>query len=467
MNLALGWQVVLGSAMCVLLRTFGVIALAGAPLVGASAVEAQEQAGMPEAANAELDRARALINSPGDGAQLDRAREQLEDLLRRYPTHARVHRELAGYYLVKGYVNRGTYKPEYLEAAALALGRAIEARPDYAEAFVVRGFVHLLEGETVEAHAALDRAQSLGTNDPWLLLNRARLLLDERRIEESYVVLQELQDRNDLEPGPAGEVQALRRRYLIHAGRKDEADRLFRQGLDAEPDDHWAWGNYAMFQLCHLDDYQGSLQSIKRARALSDYGIARSIHGAALYRRWADEVAEESNAVAEATFAEAIDVSGLGPAAALNVTCRGGAMTSKILDAMRRTGKGERVPAAQAVLLAGEGRKHDVVGLFVVPVRSTGKSGADVFLGSEDDYRDPKNLAVRVTPGAQREIEDLYGGDPLTMYEGMTLEVEGWIERVRIDFRQNGVPTGKFYYQTHLVVDRADQIAVIEGKPAL
>lgn len=38
----------------------------------------------------------------------------------------------------------------------------------------------------------------------------------------------------------------------------------------------------------------------------------------------------------------------------------------------------------------------------------------------------------------------------------------GWIERTKIIFRANGVDTGKFYYQTHLIMQSADQIQRLE-----
>ena len=42
----------------------------------------------------------------------------------------------------------------------------------------------------------------------------------------------------------------------------------------------------------------------------------------------------------------------------------------------------------------------------------------------------------------------------------------GWVERAKIIFRSNGLDTGKFYYQTHLILQSADQIQPLEDKPA-
>ena len=84
--------------------------------------------------------------------------------------------------------------------------------------------------------------------------------------------------------------------------------------------------------------------------------------------------------------------------------------------------------------------------------------GPNFFLNSEPDYRDPRNISVRIMAPAQPEMRARWGND-LSRLIGQRLWVLGPSIRTRIDLIDSaGRPTGKYYYQTHELVRDANQV---------
>ena len=54
--------------------------------------------------------------------------------------------------------------------------------------------------------------------------------------------------------------------------------------------------------------------------------------------------------------------------------------------------------------------------------------------------------------------------DPREALIGRTLLVQGEAKRTRIEFVANGRRTGRYYYQTHVTLSDAGQIALVEGR---
>ena len=101
-------------------------------------------------------------------------------------------------------------------------------------------------------------------------------------------------------------------------------------------------------------------------------------------------------------------------------------------------------------------------GIFVMTVRASGRQGPNLYLNSENDYRDPRNLSFEVRPIAQAQLENRLGAPVETALQGRTIRVDGEARRVRINFTADGRPTGKYYYQTHVVIERGDQLLSVD-----
>ena len=112
----------------------------------------------------------------------------------------------------------------------------------------------------------------------------------------------------------------------------------------------------------------------------------------------------------------------------------------------------------EAVMKAADAAPRNVVGVFEFEVRRAEQVCPNFFIGSEGDYRDPRNLSVRVLPQAMAELHARFGPDLSKAFISRKIRVVGAARRVRIDFVDHGRVTGKYYYQTQLPVGDANQI---------
>jgi hypothetical protein len=101
-----------------------------------------------------------------------------------------------------------------------------------------------------------------------------------------------------------------------------------------------------------------------------------------------------------------------------------------------------------------------VRGVFELPVRATGRQDGRLYANSERDYRDQRNLTVAIEPAAETGLRERLGGDPAAALVGRRLRVTGAAQRVTIRFSCGDGPSDKYYYQTHVRVFRADQVAI-------
>lgn len=98
-------------------------------------------------------------------------------------------------------------------------------------------------------------------------------------------------------------------------------------------------------------------------------------------------------------------------------------------------------------------------------VRATGRERGRVYLNSERDYRDQRNLTISIDPATSKALERRLGSRPDDFFKGKLIEVRGAAERVRIGFFEDGKPTGLYYYQTHVRVRDPNQI-ILAAPPA-
>lgn len=123
----------------------------------------------------------------------------------------------------------------------------------------------------------------------------------------------------------------------------------------------------------------------------------------------------------------------------------------------------------EAVLAAAEAATTShrfVPGRFAFPVRATGRQDGRLYLNSELDYRDQRNLTIAVEPQAEPALRERLGGDPATLLVGRRIEVAGAAQRVTIWFWANGKRSDKYYFQTHVRVYRAEQLTVLPDSVA-
>jgi len=115
----------------------------------------------------------------------------------------------------------------------------------------------------------------------------------------------------------------------------------------------------------------------------------------------------------------------------------------------------------QAILAAASAAPNVVKGVFVLEVRATGRQDGNIYLNSELDYRDQRNLTIAIFPDAAPELRRKFSNDVDVALKGKRIRVSGVAQRVKIGFFENGEFTGKYYYQTHVDVTAANQIEVL------
>ena len=118
---------------------------------------------------------------------------------------------------------------------------------------------------------------------------------------------------------------------------------------------------------------------------------------------------------------------------------------------------------AEAIQRAANAAPEAVPGLFWLKVKATGSERGKVFLNSEADYRDQRNVSVVISPEAAKALTEKLGENVESAYMGKSILVRGAARRVTIYFSVNGKQTNKYYYQTHVYVTKANQIAVAGG----
>ena len=97
-------------------------------------------------------------------------------------------------------------------------------------------------------------------------------------------------------------------------------------------------------------------------------------------------------------------------------------------------------------------------GVFALTIQATGSSDKMIYLNSELDYRDQRNLTIAIPSGIANYLTDLYGSKPQDFFKGKSILVNGEAKRVRINFTTYGKPSNKYYYQTQVPITSADQI---------
>jgi len=102
-----------------------------------------------------------------------------------------------------------------------------------------------------------------------------------------------------------------------------------------------------------------------------------------------------------------------------------------------------------------------VRGTFQIPIKASGSKRGVVYLNSDLDYRDPKNITVALHPSTIESFSKSYGSSPESYFIDKTIEVTGKVERIKIYFYTNGKRTKKYYFQTHIRVNSLNQIKVM------
>ncbi|KPN21032.1 hypothetical protein AO715_14775 [Xanthomonas sp. Mitacek01] len=416
--------------------------------------------------------ARAILDANGDeAADVERAGVLIDQALSRDPDSPTALVEQARYLMRTGHDGRD-YGAGVLDAADAALVRAIARDPGFDRAHVVHGFVLMRQGRLDAARAALERADALDSDDRWLALNWGRLLTMTGDDDAAA-----LRFRGAIEAHPddaplVGSIFAelISREWAAEEPDQARIDTLHRRRM-AVADDVDAYGNYAGHRLCVHGDTEDAIHYGRQALARADYAGARMAVASAYFVDWARAVAKDRPQPAGEAYSAAVQVLPISPDRLLDITCKGRPLLEEVMQAMHVTGLGAPTTALEAISLAAdaaESAESDwqeyVPGFFLMRVRASARVGTDVFLNSELDYKDPRNLSIRLRPDTFAALDARYGAPFENGLKDQVILVRGRARKVRIDLRMGGQPTGQFYFQTHVVVDDAGRVETLDER---
>lgn len=102
-----------------------------------------------------------------------------------------------------------------------------------------------------------------------------------------------------------------------------------------------------------------------------------------------------------------------------------------------------------------------IKGTFRLPIKASGNQRGIIYLNTEDDYRDRRNITVAIHPKLIHAFIKKYGESPESYFINKTIEVTGEAKRMKIFFFSKGKITKKYYFQTHVRVASLEQIKVL------
>lgn len=102
-----------------------------------------------------------------------------------------------------------------------------------------------------------------------------------------------------------------------------------------------------------------------------------------------------------------------------------------------------------------------IKGTFQFPIKASGNQSGIIYLNTENDYRDRRNITIAIHPQLINAFKNKYGESPESYFINKTIEVTGEAKRMKIFFYSNGKVTTKYYFQTHVNVTSLKQIKVL------
>lgn len=235
-----------------------------------------------------FDKAREILDSwGGEGEKLKEVDILLREVLSKDDTYAPAYREFGRYYIMKGFVKDDMFKNGSLNPSETSILKSLEIEPKYADSYVLLGHLYTKMKRYSEAEKALLEGEKIGTETPWLQLNRAELLKVTGKYSEALESYQKVVSKRVVNhKSYANALSGVTNMYW-DMREYDKANDGFKKELEFSPHDAWILGNYANFLLFSFNDVDGAIEKGQQALDVMNYGVGRFILACALYTKWA------------------------------------------------------------------------------------------------------------------------------------------------------------------------------------
>ena len=233
-------------------------------------------------------KARDLLDSTsGPEGKLKKADDLLRVVLEKSPNFAPALREYGRLYIRAGHVNSNNFRSGSLNPAEASILKSIEVEPNYADSYVLLGHLYTIMNRDAEAQLALEKAEKIGTKNPWLHLNWADLLVKRKQYAAAiphYQIV--VEGKSKTKSIHSSALFGLAMVYW-HLNQFDKSKEMHKKVIAYDPDNAWNWGNYASFLLYSFNEPDAAIANARKALTIKDYGAARFTLACALYTKWA------------------------------------------------------------------------------------------------------------------------------------------------------------------------------------
>ncbi len=228
----------------------------------------------------------------GNDELLNKVTDNLHRVLGVNPKNVEARIELARFHIRAGHIDFRNFRHGALRNAERELRSALDVQPDSADAYILLGHVHFLGYRPKEALEALEKAEAIGTGNPWLHLNWADALMDLKRWSEAESRAQMALPQHGAMVAPPKRVVRNAHQKLVEIYIKqrklDAADKEYQALIALDPGEAFWHGNYAFFLLCIRGQPDAAIVEAEKALAIMNYGQARYVLAAARYAKWAE-----------------------------------------------------------------------------------------------------------------------------------------------------------------------------------
>lgn len=233
----------------------------------------------------------------------------MSEILTENDQYAPAYAQMSRIILLGGHVVSYDFRGGTHEKARMALERAIELDPNYAESYVLMGYVDSLSGRPDSADMNLMKAIRLGSKNPWIYNNLADVKFHSKSFNEADHFY-----KKTVKLG-VGETAQQRRAYVSAltqqmniAYQRSDTERLVRLASlatdAAAPEDAWTWGNSGGL-LCRSGRLDLGIEYNRKALSIMSYGVAQYNLSYCLYGKGAELVSQGDAAQAQPFLEEA------------------------------------------------------------------------------------------------------------------------------------------------------------------
>ena len=118
----------------------------------------------------------------------------------------------------------------------------------------------------------------------------------------------------------------------------------------------------------------------------------------------------------------------------------------------------QNLTARDAIELSEEAAPEGVSGIYSLLIKQHGKQGNTLYLNTQNDYRDRRNVSVVIPKHVQEQFIELHGEPIEQTVLNKSIMVYGKAHREKIWFFNQGKRSEKYYFQTHISINYATQI---------